>query len=116
MGDIGGTNTRLRLWAVNSKDLKHRSSNTSLHGIQLHEDKYKNEQFNSFLEIFQHFLKDVKVPPVAACFAVAGPVTNNRVSFTNLDKWMIDGAEVSKKLGIKKVKLVNDFVAVGYGT
>lgn len=46
---------------------------------------------------------------------MAGPVKNNRVIFTNLNNWVIDGAEVSYFLNIKTVRLINDFVAVGYG-
>ena len=67
------------------------------------------------MDIFLLFLKDVKIYPVSACFAVAGPVQNRRVIFTNLNDWVIDADEVSRTLGIRKVSLVNDFVAVGYG-
>lgn len=89
----------------------------SLPGVEKFSKKYKNEQFGSFLEIFQLFLKESKITtsPHSACFAVAGPVKNNRVVFTNLNNWVIDGAEVSYFLNIKTVRLINDFVAVGYG-
>jgi glucokinase len=52
---------------------------------------------------------------MTACFAVAGPVTNNCVSFTNRDSWSIEGDDIARTFGIQVVKLVNDFVAVGYG-
>lgn len=33
------------------------------------------------------------VPPEAACIAVAGPVSQNKVTMTNRN-WVVDGAEV----------------------
>lgn len=53
--------------------------------------------------------------PVVGCFAVAGPVQENKVKFTNRGEWTIDGDEIAKTLGIRKISLVNDFLAVGYG-
>ena len=52
---------------------------------------------------------------MTACLAVAGPVKNNVVVFTNRDSWSIDGDMIGKQLGIKRVRLVNDFLAAGYG-
>ena len=40
---------------------------------------------------------------------------NNKVKFTNREGWDIDGASIGREIGIPKVKLINDFVAVGYG-
>ena len=40
---------------------------------------------------------------------------NNVVRFTNRDTWEIDGDQIGEELGIKKVVLINDFVAAGYG-
>jgi glucokinase len=76
-----------------------------------------NENFPSFQATLKHFLTSSGItrPPLTACFAVAGPVTNNCVSFTNRASWSIDGNEIAATFGIQIVKLVNDFVAVGYG-
>jgi glucokinase len=65
----------------------------------------------------RQFLLDSKVDssPISACFAVAGPVADNVVRFTNLSDWSIIGDELAIEFGIKKVKLINDFVAAGYG-
>ena len=46
---------------------------------------------------------------------VAGPVKKNRVTFTNRSSWIIDGDEIALELGISKCRLINDFLAVGYG-
>jgi glucokinase len=76
-----------------------------------------NQDFNSFIAVLQHFLEESRVgkPPVTACFAVAGPVAQNKVQFTNRASWSVDGAVISRLLGIEVVRLVNDFVANGYG-
>eukprot|EP00965_Chrysotila_dentata_P237863 6202164-Pleurochrysis_carterae.AAC.1 len=67
-------------------------------------------------QVVKLFLKEANASstPSAACFAVAGPVDKNAVTFTNRN-WRIDGPEVESSLGIKKVRLINDFVANGYG-
>jgi len=55
-------------------------------------------------------------PPrvTAAVFGIAGPVVDNRCVGTNLP-WVIDGRAVSRKVGIKKVTLLNDLVALSLG-
>ncbi len=50
----------------------------------------------------------------AACFGVAGPITDNTSKITNLP-WTIDGHAVSAKLGIP-VTLINDLQATALGT
>lgn len=79
--------------------------------------KYQNEHYKSFLDVLKTFLAEAGVsqPPLAACFAVAGPVKDNIVVFTNRDSWSINGFEIAQVLGIQTVKLVNDFLAIGYG-
>ena len=46
---------------------------------------------------------------------VAGPVKSNTVKFTNREDWNIDGNQIARELGIKSVKLINDFLGAGYG-
>lgn len=86
-------------------------------GRLIFQKSYMNENFSSFKAALQEFLNDSKIshPPLTACFAVAGPVTNNSVSFTNRKEWSINGDDIQQTFNIKTVKLVNDFVAVGYG-
>ena len=50
----------------------------------------------------------------SACFGVAGPVVNQRCQTTNLP-WLLDAAELKKKLGTTKVKLLNDLEAMALG-
>lgn len=74
-----------------------------------------NQDHDSFLDVIRSFLKEANLskPPVSACFAVAGPVSNNSVTFTNRANWSIEGDVLAKQLGIRKVRLINDFLAVG---
>ncbi len=56
-----------------------------------------------------------KPPKVtAAAFGIAGPVVNGRCTATNLP-WVVDERVVSRKLGIRKVTLLNDLVALALG-
>jgi glucokinase len=80
--------------------------------------KYRNEEHDSFLDVLRAFLADPdsqQKHPVVACLAVAGPVKNNQVNFTNRESWNLQGEAIAAAVNIKKVRLVNDFLAVGYG-
>jgi glucokinase len=50
----------------------------------------------------------------AACFGIAGPVIENTSRTTNLP-WVVDGAALSKRFGIPRVRLLNDLEATAYG-
>lgn len=78
---------------------------------------YHNADYPSFDAALAQFLHDAGVTnaPLTACIAVAGPVKDNRVRFTNREGWAIDGNHLATFFKIKSVKLVNDFVACGYG-
>lgn len=105
-GDIGGTNTRFTFVEYYSGEV-----------TTILQKEYKNAEYDSFTTALKAFLDEVMYgsPPDCACFAVAGPVSNNRVRFTNRDSWSIDGDELQQSFRIKQVRLVNDFLAVGYG-
>lgn len=63
------------------------------------------------------FLKESKTTasPTTACLAVAGPVANNRAQLTNRSSWVIDGQVLGNQLGLERIRVINDFVAMGYG-
>eukprot|EP00854_Cymbomonas_tetramitiformis_P010910 gene10910-12907_t len=128
-GDVGGTNTRLRLLRLTPQEI----SGAEVAGIPppgttIIERKYLNQDFEAFEDVCHFFLKEAVYadsnhdtprtwPVSAACFAVAGPVDTslNRVAFTNRD-WVIDGSLLRERLEIEgEVRLINDFVANGYG-
>lgn len=79
--------------------------------------KYMNQNFQSFMEVVEAFLLEAapEKPPLTCCLAVAGPVNCNQVKFTNRDGWSVDGETLANHFGISKVRIVNDFLSVGYG-
>lgn len=50
----------------------------------------------------------------AACFGVAGPVVNGRVTITNLP-WEIEETRLARAIGAARVRLLNDLEAMAYG-
>lgn len=101
-GDIGGTHTRLAL------------ADVAINRVRLREvQRFRNDQAASLSQLLRAFL-DGKTRPQAACLAVAGPTDGRRVKLTNLD-WVIDSEAIASETGIGKVRLINDFAAVGHG-
>lgn len=102
-GDIGGTKTVLSL-------LK-RMPDGTLNCYK--EDTFPSQEFPQFDAILSAFLP-AGVTIAAVCFGIAGPVVNQRCQTTNLP-WLIDAAELKKKLGTPQVKLLNDLEAMALG-
>lgn len=120
VGDIGGTNSRLLLFQVRRDDPQLRRASKpgcKAPGLLLKTERYLNQEYKSFLEVVTQFLHEANLqkPPLTACFAVAGPVKNNAVVFTNRADWSMDGRRLVTALGIASITLCNDFLAVGYG-
>lgn len=111
-GDIGGTKTSLRLVQA------HRVANTFQQQI-LAEHTYPSQSFSDLVPMVQQFLTegvtadDLRTPE-RACFGIAGPVVNQESNLTNL-KWLLTSTRLEQELDIPQVKLINDFVATGYG-
>jgi glucokinase len=103
-GDIGGTNTRLRLAPIdNWRDHQWEAT-------------YSSQEFTDLTPIVQKFLAAAPTTGqvVTACFAVAGQIEGRTASLTNLG-WNLDTDELIAALGITNVRLINDFAAIGYG-
>lgn len=126
VADCGGTNSRLQIHSVEEEDvLVAHLAGRKAPGTLIHEADFSNESYSKVGKTFAHIYLDflaaafgasvaaAKVVHVAV-IAVAGPVANNRVEFTN-NAWSIDGDALAKKMGIGQVVLMNDFVASGYG-
>jgi glucokinase len=102
-GDIGGTNASLCI-----ADYKR--------GIVISENvKKSTADYSDFSDLIKSYLEKISFRPHSACFAVAGPVQNQRVVMTNADL-VIDAKEISNKTGIRNVFVINDFDAVGFAT
>jgi len=100
--DVGGTKTLLRLARVTDGRLE-----------TLAQEHFDSGAWESLTPMIQAFLKG-KPAVSAACIAVACPVESRRVRLTNLELW-VDADEIAQACGIPQVRLINDFVAVGYG-
>lgn len=100
-GDIGGTKTLLRI--------------STADGAALLQKSYSSADYAGLAEILDEFLREAGVSSVvAACFALAGPVSGRRVKLTNLP-WEVDADALAARFSISRVLLINDFEAVGYG-
>lgn len=102
-GDIGGTNTRLACFEEDAGRLR-----LALDRV------YPSPAHKGLDEIVQAFMHETGVTVGKACFGVAGPVLNGRVSTPNLP-WTIDRAQLSQGLGIPGVWLINDLEAHASG-
>ncbi len=101
VGDIGGTNARFAL--VEPKRPGFHSDVT-----------LQCRDFESAELAIRHYLARVKAPdPVVICLAVAGPIVDEQVRFTNND-WRIDAQKLRKEFAGSVVRLCNDFEAIAY--
>ncbi len=106
--DLGGTKVLLGIF---KKDANGDSLNL------IFKKKYKSFEWDSFESILEDFLKNecqnISLP-YSACFAVAGPISNNNAEIINLS-WNISGDELKNKFNFKSCELVNDFAVQIYG-
>jgi glucokinase len=105
-GDIGGT--KVLLQAADLKD--------DLQIRVLCERRYASREYASFSGMLADFLKQPELQepgrnPAAACFAVAGPISEQGVRLTNLP-WLMNATALAREFSISSVKLINDFAAV----
>jgi glucokinase len=98
-GDIGGTKTLLRCIEDDKVAL---------------EQRFDSASYRSFDALLTEFFARCAKPVTAACFAVAGPVLENRAEVTNL-KWVIEAGDLAKAFGIAEIALINDFFAIALG-
>lgn len=102
VGDVGGTNTRLSLYAADGKTL-------------LREARFKSADYVSLEDIVLPFVKESALGSPSACvLGVAGPVRNGSVNTTNLP-WQLNELDLQEKLAIPKVILANDLVVAAVG-
>ena len=103
-GDIGGTKVLLGL---------------AENGVLIIERRYASADFSNFTDLLAAFFTDTQLNPSqvhGGCLAVAGPIADDgsSVRLTNLP-WIIDCAELSRRLGLPSLQLVNDFAAAALG-
>jgi len=79
--------------------------------------KYISSEWDSFELILEDFLENQCkniAHPYSACFAVAGPLSNNYAKIMNLS-WHISGNALQNKFNFKNCELINDFAVQIYG-
>jgi len=108
-GDIGGTKTLLQIAEFDEKNNK----------TILHEHRYVSADWADLTDMVSEFLTGIikeqgTLALHSACFGIAGPVTGRQAWVTNLS-WELDADKMQNVLGITKIRLINDFAAVGYG-
>ncbi len=101
--DIGGTKTNVALFAAQGKGLR-----------QVAGETYASREHRSLDEIIDKFLAVHDGRISRACFGVAGPVKHGRSETTNL-AWVVDSTRLARKLGLKRVGLLNDMEATAWG-
>jgi glucokinase len=102
VGDVGGTNARFALARmVDGRPMLE------------HHDSFPAERYPTFLEGVKAFLQGCEVKPTGGVLAVAGPVTEGEIDLTN-SPWRVSETEL-QELGLKPVRLINDFEALAWG-
>jgi glucokinase len=103
VADIGGTNARFAL------ALRERDSFQIAHRIV-----EAASEFARFEDALAHALSTLPTRPNRASFAVAGPIRDGQVRFTN-SQWSIDANAVAQRFGFNRVVLENDFAGQARG-
>jgi glucokinase len=108
--DVGGTKTLLQIAEFEGAGHEARV---------LAEQRFESTLYPDLAPMAYEFLASNGLHGVdRACFAVAGPVTSEdgrqQARLTNLP-WRIDSTELAHALHLSRVKVINDFEAVGYG-
>jgi glucokinase len=102
-GDIGGTHARLAFFDVSNCHYKLVSATT-----------FPSRNYSGLDEIVREFVGTTNLHPKAACFGIAGPVSNGRVAATNLP-WTIESQRLADELKLPRAMLINDLEANAWG-
>jgi len=98
VGDVGGTNCRLALCALDSGEI---SAAKTFSGLD----------YASLEEVARVYLDQQQRDVKHACIAIACPVTGDWVAMTN-HTWAFSIAEMKANLQLDTLEVINDFTAV----
>ena len=104
-GDVGGTNTRLGLFAA-----------ADPRPLPIEIRTYATGDFPTLESMLATFLADAGVSPSsieAAAFGVAGPVVHGSAALTNA-AWQVDARAVADSLRLPAIRLLNDLLAMAH--
>lgn len=98
VGDVGGTNARLAL--VDGQ------------GHIRHPRTFPCKEYGTLDEVIAEYIETTagKKRPARAVLAVAGPVLDGEIAFTNLD-WVVSEGDLLARFEFEAVELINDFAA-----
>lgn len=105
-GDVGGTKTLLGLFAPGPERPR---------AIEVGE--FVTLEYDALEPMVREFLRAQGVEArrvEAACFGVAGAVTEQVARLTNVP-WLVDAASIGETLALKRVRVLNDLEALAYG-
>ena len=107
-GDIGGTSTRLCTAECTESACRPRRT-----------QQFANARYTGLAAILDEFLQQESAPGFdGVCLAIAGPVhataAGQSAKVTNLP-WEIETGALAQTFGFARIRLINDFEAIGYG-
>jgi glucokinase len=103
-GDIGGTNTRLAFFDIAQGAVQLVTLNV-----------FPSREHAGLDEIVARFVTaNNNLRPEAACFGIAGPVRNGRVTASNLP-WVVESKRLADELKLNEAVLINDLEANAWG-
>lgn len=107
-GDIGGTKTNLGLFELSEQRL-----------VPRYEHSFPSRDYVGLESIVTDFMQQVAghgydSSVAAACFGVAGPVTDGQCVATNLP-WIVNAHHLARILNLKHVELLNDLEITAHG-
>jgi glucokinase len=107
-GDVGGTTTRLCIAECGADGCR-----------TLHAKHFPSGAYAGLSAVLREFLRHESAATLdAVCLAVAGPIratpAGPAAKVTNLP-WEIEAAALAQAFGFARVRLINDFEAVGHG-
>ena len=107
--DIGGTNSSFGFFAIK------KNISELIAGFNFKSNEMKNLH-NAVNEVLNSIGQNYRIRIAKACFGVAGVVSNGnkQARITKLN-WNLSSKKIAKETGLKKIKFINDFEAIGYG-
>jgi glucokinase len=102
-GDIGATKTSLGIYSTEKGPRE-----------PIVEGTFPSDRYSSLEVLVGEFLAQSNLAVERAVFGVAGPVMSGQATITNLS-WVVDEAQLKKKLDLTSVLLLNDLKALAQG-
>jgi glucokinase len=103
VADIGGTNARFALATIDEQRRP----------ILAQIEELRGADYATLGDAARHYLKLSGATVEEAVLAVASPVTGDQIKITN-NPWSFSVQALRAELGLRALKLINDFAAIGY--